>query len=158
MLTILSSEYDADRSTLEVYVSGCSRGCKGCHNPEAQKFGQGRRWPLWLRDNAFKLKSESVKSVWILGGDLLCHPTYEVVEFLRGLRKVIPHKPLWLWTGEMFLSNIPSEVCDYFEYIKTGTYLENLPSKTVGPPYITLASRNQQLYHQNVKGIFRELS
>lgn len=148
MLTILSTEYDAERSVLEIYVSGCTRACKGCHNPEAQRFGQGRRWPLWLRDNTLKLKSEPVKHVWILGGDLLCHPTYEVLEFLRALKKVIPHKPLWLWTGEEVYTDIPVEVLNYFDYIKTGSYREDLPPRhlRVVPFPLTLASSNQALH------------
>ena len=48
MLTIIGSQLNPAHDALEIYVSGCRRGCPGCHNPEAQAFGKGKSARLWM--------------------------------------------------------------------------------------------------------------
>ena len=121
MIRIIGSEINLRHRALEVYVSGCIRDCPGCHNPEAQAFGNGMRWDKWLTANRYKLATGTFRNVWILGGDLLCQPEpAEVEEFLRSLRHIMPEEmDLWLWTGA-YRKDVPSSVLRHIDWLKTG--------------------------------------
>lgn len=75
MIHIIGSEPNLAHAALEIYVSGCTRACPGCHNPEAQGYGKGLKWPRWLAQNAWKIRQglneKLFRRLWILGGDPL---------------------------------------------------------------------------------------
>lgn len=151
MIRIIGSECNLHHGALEVYVSGCTRACPGCHNPEAQPFGRGLRWEKWLAANRYKLSVGTFRHVWILGGDLLCQTEpAEIEELLRSLRHALPQGvSLWLWTGEDY-ARVPPYILQHVDWLKTGRYLRELPEREVLLPdgtSLTLASENQELHH-----------
>lgn len=153
MLTIIGSQLNPAHDALEIYVSGCRRGCPGCHNPEAQAFGKGKSARLWMNENRYKFATGTFFRVWVLGGDLMDQTPHEAHEFLRDLRKAMkPGMELWLWTGHE-LDDIPLRLRYAFDWIKTGDYREGLPAiitAYIGPDGeprpLSLASDNQQLH------------
>ena len=153
MLTIIGSQLNPAHDALEIYVSGCRRGCTGCHNPEAQAFGKGKSARLWMNENRYKFMTGTFSRVWILGGDLMDQAPYEAHEFIRDLRKAMkPGVELWLWTGHEF-DEVPLRILGEFDVVKTGAYREDLPGHTVAydghdgePRPLVLASNNQQLH------------
>lgn len=153
MLTIIGSQLNPAHDALEIYVSGCRRGCPGCHNPEAQAFGKGKSAWLWMKENRYKFATGTFSRVWILGGDLMDQAPYEAHEFIRDLRKAMkPGVELWLWTGHEF-DEVPLRILGEFDVVKTGAYREDLPGHTVAydghdgePRSLVLASNNQQLH------------
>lgn len=153
MLTIIGSQLNPAHDALEIYVSGCRRGCPGCHNPEAQAFGKGKSARLWMNENRYKFMTGTFSRVWILGGDLMDQAPYEAHEFIRDLRKAMkPGVELWLWTGHEF-DEVPLRILGEFDVVKTGAYREDLPGHTVAydghdgePRSLVLASNNQQLH------------
>ena len=153
MLTIIGSQLNPAQDALEIYVSGCRRGCTGCHNPEAQAFGKGKSARLWMNENRYKFATGTFSRVWLLGGDLMDQAPHEAHEFIRDLRKAMkPGMELWLWTGHG-LDDIPLRLRYEFDWIKTGDYREDLPSIGVAydghdgePRPLVLASSNQQLH------------
>lgn len=151
MLRIVSTEFNPAHQAFEVYVAGCSRKCPGCHNPEAQSFGKGRRWPEWLRDNRFKLGTRTFNQVWVLGGDLLCQPDMvDAEEFIKSLRRSMPeHMKLWVWTGGS-IEDIPPSLRKWLDYVKTGEYRQELASSLIAydaeATPLLLASHNQQVW------------
>lgn len=149
MIRIIGSELNLRHSALEVYVSGCTRDCPGCHNPEAQAFGNWMRWDKWLATHRYKLGTGTFRNVWLLGGDLLCQTEpAEIEEFLRSLRRIMPEEmDLWLWTGAD-RKDVPGYVLRHIDWLKTGPYMRELPEKTVALPdgsALLLASENQEL-------------
>lgn len=127
MLTIIGSQLNPAHDALEIYVSGCRRGCPGCHNPEAQAFGKGKSAWLWMKENRYKFATGTFSRVWLLGGDLMDQAPHEAHEFIRDLRKAMkPGMELWLWTGHE-LDDIPPAPPLRFDWIKTGDYREDLP-------------------------------
>lgn len=163
MLRIAATEYNAERQCLEVYVLGCNRFCPGCHNAELWPYGgKGRRWPEWLRRNRYKLKTDPIKEVWILGGDLLCqHDQCDMIEFVRSLHNAKPKDAtLWLWTGGE-INDVPANVLSCLDYVKTGTYQKDLPSRDIwlGPADcepIILASSNQEIWRIDKRSLSYE--
>ncbi len=127
MLTIIGSQLNPAHDALEIYVSGCRRGCPGCHNPEAQAFGKGKSARLWMNESRYKFATGTFSRVWLLGGDLMDQAPHEAHEFIRDLRKAMkPGMELWLWTGHE-LDDIPLRLRYEFDWIKTGDYREDLP-------------------------------
>lgn len=153
MITVIGSELNPAHDALEIYVSGCKRGCPGCHNPEAQAFGKGKSARLWIKENRYKFSTGTFTRVWLLGGDLMDQPPHEAREFVRDIRKALrPGMELWLWTGHG-LDDVPLRLRSEFDWIKAGDYREGLPAVAVAyegpdgePRRLTLASENQQLH------------
>lgn len=150
MMTIAGTVFNARHQALEIYVSGCLRGCPGCHNQELSVFGKGKSWRLWLKENRYKLTTPAslVDRVWIMGGDLLDQPPTDALEFVRDLRAALREdKELWLWTGHA-LSDVSEQLRAYLDWIKAGEYHKDLPSCTYTDLALTLASNNQELYYK----------
>ena len=149
-MRIAGMELNPEHQALEIFVSGCLRNCKGCHNPELQSFGNGKKWQRWMRDNEGKLKDgwhTLADKLWIVGGDLLCQPLHEAVEFLKALRR-IGHYTIWVWTGEDSLERIDQSIRENCDYIKYGHYDHVLLPIEIdygGPQLLRLASNNQRL-------------
>ena len=132
-------------STIEIYVLGCFRKCKGCHNPELGDFnGEGRvvdeSFFEYLQERAFLFNTISVT-----GGDLLCQSLEEAKSFSLELNKKFPTKKLWLFTGEDDFNNVPSWAKDTYDVIKYGKYDKNF--KKEGFP----SSSNQKVYKKGDK-------
>ena len=152
---IAGYEINYEHGALEVFVSGCTRNCKGCHNPELQKYGVGKKWQRWIRENAYRLSYEYsiiIDKIWIMGGDLLCQPPEDIVEFLKALRKTAPNLPIVVWTGAASVSEVDSDVYELIHGLKLGAYDETLADASYQASYIQptglisdvhLASRNQ---------------
>lgn len=153
---IAGYEINYEHGALELFVSGCTRNCKGCHNPELQKYGVGKKWQRWIRENAFRLSYEYsiiVDKIWIMGGDLLCQPPEDVVEFLKALRKNAPDLQIVVWTGASSMSEVDQEIRELADGFKFGSYDESLADPSYMAGYIAprtgiiedvhLASRNQ---------------
>ena len=154
MFGILATQLNPEHNAFEIYVAGCNRHCPHCQNPEAQEFGIGKKFPIWLRENAYKFRTGLFRNVWILGGDLVDHAEADIDEFIYGLKKVMKDDvDLWLWTGHEFDEPIVDRIKRHFDWVKTGEYREKLPVKPIyyynnegiNMPLI-LASENQCLH------------
>lgn len=141
---------------LEIYVSGCTRNCPGCHNPELQKYGVGKKWQRWIRDNSHALKYEwsiLADKLWIVGGDLLCQPPEDAVEFLKALHRTVPEMTICVWTGEDDWTLIDPDIFKLADSFKLGSYKKDLPGRKTSYPDdelgtvpVRLASENQYFF------------
>ena len=150
---IAGDELNFTYNALEIYVSGCTRNCKGCHNPELQKYGVGKKWQRWLRDNGHHITNQYeglIDKIWIVGGDLLCQPMEDAVEFVKGLRKLNPHIQIVVWTGAEDIDGVDDTLFELVDGFKTGSYQKNRKSyeadyldPKLGWTTVKLASSNQ---------------
>ena len=126
--------------TLEIYLAGCTRNCKGCCNPELQDFNVGK--PLIIEDLIEYLKPRIMlfKVISIVGGDLLCQNEEDALKLIVGLKTAFPTQGFWLFTGLPTLEQMPKWCFYNFDVIKYGEYKEEL--KQEGFP----ASSNQQIW------------
>jgi len=126
------------KPTVEIYISGCNKKCKGCHNPELQNHEFGK--PLNIEEliKYLKDREDLFEIISITGGDLLVHSEEEIWGLIGGLGEQFLTKELWLFTGYEF-KEIPEIVKEWFDKIKISCYNEEL--KQEGFP----ASSNQQL-------------
>lgn len=152
VIRIASTEYNPNARALEIYVSGCTRKCKGCHNIELQDYSRGILWEEWLVKNNKKLHNPLIKRLWILGGDLLCQDIQSYHDMMSSFKK---HKlEMWLWTGCEY-DKIPSDfqIWKYFDVVKAGPYdcgdhkysFFNIVTDN-GAFKLRLSGSNQQIY------------
>ena len=132
-----------DGVAYEIYLSGCTKHCKNCHNPEMQDFNYGN--PL---DTENLLKDIKNNSSWIdiisfLGGDPLDQNSYDFMRLASVIKIGFPEKKLWLFTGNVE-EQIPLWVKEMFDVIKVGPYIEEL--RQDGFP----ASSNQKILKKGV--------
>jgi len=137
--------------TLEIYVSGCTRNCVNCCNPELQDYSYGS--PLDLDELRCRLieRKGLFKTLSVVGGDLLCQDLEDALKLALMLRNTLPTHELWLFTGEEDINKIPKWCFEIFDVIKYGLYDVNL--KQEGFP----ASSNQHVWRKHANNNIKEL-
>ena len=85
-----------------LFISGCHHKCKGCHSPETHSFTYGTLVTDELIDkiNEELIKRPFLSGITLSGGD----PMYignvdQVYELILDIRKTLPNKTIWLYTG-----------------------------------------------------------
>ena len=94
-----TTEGDGVRVTL--YVSGCTRHCPGCHNPASWNFNAGAKFTQDTIDCIIEcLKPKYIAGLTVCGGEPM-EPVNrpEVLALLQQVRKILPDKTIWLYTG-----------------------------------------------------------
>ena len=146
MIRIAGTEFSLKHKSFEIYIQGCWRGCRGCHNPDTHPFEGGREVNITdymeeLADKIYPFK-DLVKNIYVSGGDLLCHP-YEIAEeFSNHLKYNFHHSyMLWLFTGAGTYDRLPDWIWWYYDIVKCGMFkIDELNPEGSFP-----ASKNQTL-------------
>lgn len=130
-----------------LFLQGCSKNCKGCHNAGIKEHGKGIHIQA---EELVKLADAKCcnKKITISGGEPL--EQYEsLVVFLKMLKQ--KGYNICLYTGwERNL--VPEPIFDYIDYMKTGEFLEEQKD----PSMQYAGSKNQHMYqvcHGTVKEI-----
>jgi len=142
-LNISGLQYNLNRKTLEIYVSGCLGNCEGCHNKELWDFSLGRDCRNFLEKIEKRIKTGMVMSIWVLGGDPMDQNWVDLIDFLKKLKEY--RKKIWLWTRYK-KEDISDEILELIDYLKTGEYRHDLPGYTCPMTGIELASNNQKIH------------
>ena len=97
---------------VSLFVSGCTHGCKGCFNEEAQSFDYGEPFTGEVEDRVIAaLKPDFIAGLTLLGGEPM-EPENQraLVPFLRRLRaRFGTGKNIWVYTGCVLESELKSE-------------------------------------------------
>lgn len=86
---------------LSLFVSGCRNRCKGCFNVETRNFSYGTRFTEdTMQEILEKLRPEYISGITILGGEPLDYNNQpHVLKVLKRVRKELPEKDIWIYTG-----------------------------------------------------------
>ena len=124
-----------------VFVSGCSRHCKGCHNPETWDFGYGDLFTEELQQKVL----DSLSPSWIQGLTICGGEPFEnedgLLPFLRRVRKEHPEKDIWIYTGFRYEELTGRPLLSYADVLVDGAFVEAL--KDAGLAF--RGSRNQRI-------------
>ena len=125
---------------VSLFVSGCTHRCPGCFNEVAWDFDYGEPFTEAVMDRILDmLRPSYVWGLTLLGGEPF-EPQNQgaVVELLRRIKKEMPEKSIWAFSGYLFDKDILSgRLGDTSEYL---SYLDVL----VDGPFI-LAKKNLSL-------------
>lgn len=125
---------------VSLFVSGCTHRCPGCFNEVAWDFQYGEPFTEEVMEKILTmLRPAYIKGLTLLGGEPF-EPQNQgaVVELLRRIKKEMPDKSIWAFSGYLFDKDILSgRLGDCTEYL---SYLDVL----VDGPFI-MAKKNLSL-------------
>jgi anaerobic ribonucleoside-triphosphate reductase activating protein len=142
-MRIAATQYTLTKRTFEIYTSGCTLHCPGCHNPELWDFTIGEEVNPRSMDAVISKiheHGELIDSIAILGGEPLDNNKVDFLYFISELLRHFPSKKFILFTGYDKVE-IPYPIFMSFDEIKYGRYNEAL--KIEGE---YLASSNQKIW------------
>ncbi len=118
---------------VSLFVSGCTHQCPGCFNEVAWDFGYGKPFTQETIDSILAmLRSAYVRGLTLLGGEPF-EPQNQsaIVELLRQVKKELPQKSIWAFSGYLFDKDILSgrlgdtrEYLSYLDVLVDGPFVE----------------------------------
>ena len=89
---------------VSILVSGCSHDWKDCFEDERDEFDRGTMWTeKGVVEFLKKVAKPQVTGVSILGGEPLEQLMDDsLFRLLSRIKKEMPEKSIWLWTGDIF--------------------------------------------------------
>jgi anaerobic ribonucleoside-triphosphate reductase activating protein len=137
--------------TLEIYFSGCSHQCPGCHNSELwERTSDNTIWISGVELVADLMDYKDIAtSVHILGGEPLDQDHQALYMFLYFLDNVGFKNIIFFTANDISQSDISKSIMfDYCSYVKVGAYDESLTDGAYVDieTGIKLASSNQKIY------------
>ena len=102
---------------VSLFVSGCTNHCKGCFQPETWDFAYGRPYTPAMEDRLMKELAKSYyDGLTILGGEPFeLSNQRELVKLIRRLRKELPDRNIWMYTGFTYDKDLVPGGCRYIE-------------------------------------------
>lgn len=128
---------------VSLFVSGCRNHCPGCFQPETWDFGYGEPFTKEIEDEIIEaLRPSWIQGLSILGGEPM-EPENQaaLLPFLRRMRRELPDKDVWLFTGYIYETVSDSELLPLVDVLVDGSFVE-------GQKDISLSfrgSRNQRI-------------
>lgn len=113
------------RTTL--FVSGCTRHCKECFQPQTWDFQYGEPFTPEVRQQLLdSLAPEHIAGLTLLGGEPFEPQNQpEVAELLKLAKQRYPHKSYWAFTGytlEELTSPLAQEILSYLDVLVDGPF------------------------------------
>ena len=123
---------------VSLFVSGCTHCCKGCFNPDTWSFAAGEPFTKNTQDFLMEeLSKEWIQGLSLLGGEPM-EPENQraLVPFLRRVRKELPAKDVWCYTGcvleddllkeSRWRTEVTDEMLSYIDVLVDGPFVESL--------------------------------
>lgn len=110
---------------VSLFVSGCTHRCKGCFNEVAWDFDYGTPFTEETVQSILRmLKPDYIRGLTLLGGEPF-EPQNQgaIVELLRRIKKEMPQKSIWAFSGYLFEKITSGALGDTKEYL---SYLDVL--------------------------------
>ena len=118
---------------VSLFVSGCTHRCPGCFNEVAWNFDYGQPFTQETIDEIIKmLRPAYIRGLTLLGGEPF-EPQNQsaVVELLRQIKRELPEKSIWAFSGYLFDKDIcsgrlgdASEYLSYLDVLVDGPFVE----------------------------------
>ncbi len=118
---------------VSLFVSGCTHRCPGCFNEVAWDFEYGEPFTQQTIDTILDmLRPSYIRGLTLLGGEPFEPRNQEaVVELLRQVKKELPEKSIWAFSGYLFDRDILSgrlgdtaEYLSYLDVLVDGPFIE----------------------------------
>jgi anaerobic ribonucleoside-triphosphate reductase activating protein len=95
---------DGEGCRVTLFVSGCTNHCKGCFQQETWSFNYGKEYTKETEDHLIELlHNENIQGLTLLGGEPFEPENQrEEVKLLRRVKKELPEKDIWSYTGFVY--------------------------------------------------------
>lgn len=134
-----------------IWISGCSKRCPGCHNPETWDKNLGKEVTEETIEELSKiLEKPYIKGLTLSGGNPTDAPEEELVWLLSEIKTRFPKKDIWLYSGdtmEEIRANKP-RILDYIDVLVDGSFL--IEERDITLPF--RGSRNQRIWTKDQDG------
>ena len=120
-----------------VWFAGCPHHCPGCHNQHTWDYNAGKVFD----ENAWEeirhlLSKPYIKGLTLSGGDPLGQSEEDLLylyDFVTWIRKEMPDKDIWLYTGYKYedLNESQLRVANECDVVVDGPYIEKLRDITL---------------------------
>jgi anaerobic ribonucleoside-triphosphate reductase activating protein len=102
-----------------LFVSGCSHHCPNCQNPESWDCNMGKDFTCETLCNLVKLVDRPyIDGLTLSGGDPLFKNNRDtILEVCKTMKRFLPNKDIWLYTGYKFEDIEDLDVIKYVDYI-----------------------------------------
>lgn len=123
-----------------LFLQGCNKNCKGCHNAAIKEHGKGTM--ISIDELMVFIESQCCnKKITISGGEPL-----EQMDSLEILIRRLKAKGynICIYTG-WEMERVPPRILKFVDYIKTGSYVSNLKN----PEIQYVGSSNQHMFSVN---------
>lgn len=89
---------------VSIFVAGCRMHCDGCHNEELWSFDAGVSFEVGAKRKLLELLApDYIDGITILGGEPFePENVRELFDLVLRIRREMPHKTVWVYTGRMF--------------------------------------------------------
>lgn len=116
-------EYDVANGPgvrVSLFVSGCTHKCKGCFNEVAWDFKYGNPFTEVEEDKIIEfLKKDYISGITFLGGEPFEYVNQKgILPLIRRIKKELPNKSIWAFTGYLFDEDIVSDMFNKYEETK----------------------------------------
>lgn len=138
---------------VSLFVSGCTHHCKNCFNAVAWDFEYGQPFTTEVEEKIFSMLAPThIAGLTLLGGEPF-EPVNQraLLPFLRELRRRLPAKNLWCYTGYVYDRDLlpggrayceaTDEMLSYLDVLVDGPFIEEEKSLRLR----FRGSRNQRL-------------
>jgi len=105
---------------VSLFVSGCTHRCPGCFNEVAWDFAYGQPFTEETVETILDmLRPSYIKGLTLLGGEPFePRNQADVVKLLRRIRRELPEKSIWAFSGYLFEKDMLSgRIGDVSEYL-----------------------------------------
>ena len=152
-----------DGICVTLFVQGCSRRCKGCHNPETWSYIGGEKYTEETKNEILKaLNANDIqRNLCIMGGEPLegiIEGNLQILHYLIRDAKINNNQiKVYLWTGFTLEEIKESAVAFSFinnniDFLIDGAYIEELRDTTLK----WRGSSNQRIWKKTKYGIWIE--
>ena len=127
---------DGEGVRVTLFVSGCTNCCKGCFQPQTWDFNYGDLYTSETEQDLIdSLKDPNIAGLTLLGGEPFEPENQRVlVELLRRMRRELPEKTIWSYTGFVYdrdlvpggkrYCEVTDEMLSYIDVLVDGPFIE----------------------------------
>lgn len=123
---ILADSANGEGIRLSLFVSGCTNYCKGCFQPQTWDFNFGEPYTIEMENDIIEELGKSYyDGITILGGEPFeIENQRGILPLIRRIKKELPHKTIWVYTGFTYDLDLKEGGCRYIEC--TDEILDNI--------------------------------
>ena len=102
---------------VSLFVSGCTHRCQNCFNENTWDFKYGKPFTTETENDLLNaLRPAYIRGLTLLGGEPLEHSNQQgLLPFIRRMKRELPDKDIWCYTGYTFETDVLERMCREWE-------------------------------------------